>query len=176
MTFSLTDTVTLRDRLDLGGGNTLNYLGGETLSGSGGRSRHQIEAEAGYYNNGLGARLAGNFRSATRVTGGVAGDDLRFGSYGTLDLRLFANLGERFELVSKSPFFLGSQVRFELNNLFNARPQVRTASGSVPFAYQPGRLEPIGRTVGISFRKLFLPSRFRSVPGGGGRGAGRPEG
>jgi hypothetical protein len=176
LNFSLTDTITLTDRLALGGGApTLNYLGGETLSGTGGRSRHQVEAEAGYYNNGLGARVTTNWRSASRVRGGVAGDDLRFGSYGTVDLRLFANLGERLDLVAKSPFFIGSSVRVELNNLFNARPSVRTASGSTPLAYQPGRLEPIGRTVGISFRKLFLPSRFLRARQGAVGATRRPD-
>ena len=136
-----------------------------------GRPRHAIQAEGGYYNNGLGVRLSGNLRTATRVTGGVAGDDLRFADYGTVDLRLFANLGERLELVTKSPFFLGSSVRFDVTNLFNARPGVKTAAGFVPLAYQADRLEPIGRTFGISFRKLFLPRRFR----GGGAGAGGPR-
>jgi hypothetical protein len=36
-------------------------------------------------------------------------------------------------------------------------------------------LEPIGRTVGISFRKLFLPRRLFQIGGGGGFG-GRREG
>jgi hypothetical protein len=85
-------------------------------------------------------------------------------------LRLFANLGERFDLVSKNPFFLGSSVRFEVKNIFNARPEVRGADGLVPLAYQADRLEPIGRTIGISFRKLFLPRRLMQRGGGGGAG------
>jgi hypothetical protein len=28
----------------------------------------------------------------------------------------------------------------------------------VPFSYQPDLLDPLGRTIMISFRKLFLPS------------------
>jgi hypothetical protein len=45
-----------------------------------------------------------------------------------------------------------------VNNIFNNRPQVRDAAGNVPLNYQPGLLDPIGRTIMISFRKLFLPS------------------
>ena len=45
--------------------------------------------------------------------------------------------------------------------------------GSVPFGYQPDLLDPIGRTVTISFRKLFLPRRFanRARARRAGRGA-----
>lgn len=173
LTLSATHTLTFKDELSIAPGlPTLDYLNGEALSSSGGRARHQVEVETGYYNNGLGARLTADWRSATRVDGG-AGEDLRFSNYATFDLRLFANLGERFDLVSKSPFFLGSSVRFEVKNIFNARPDVRGGSGNIPFAYQPDRLEPIGRTVGISFRKLFLPRRLFQFGGGQGQGGGR---
>jgi hypothetical protein len=80
-----------------------------------GARRHQVEVQSGYYNNGLGARLTADWRSATRVDS-ATGEDLRFSDYATFDLRLFANLGERFDLVSKHPFFLGSSVRFEVKN------------------------------------------------------------
>jgi outer membrane receptor protein involved in Fe transport len=120
------------------------------------RPRHEVEAQAGWSNNGLGARLSANWRSGTRVDS-LSGDDLRFSPYGTFDLRLFANLSEQFELVQKQPWLRGSSVRLEVNNLLNSRPKVRDASGDVPLNYQPGLLDPLGRTVMISFRKLFLP-------------------
>ena len=173
LTFSLNHTVTLKDELKIASGlPVLDYLDGEAFGSTGGRSRHVIEAEAGYYNNGLGARLSSDWRSATRVDS-TTGPDLRFDDYATVDLRLFANLGERFDLVAKNRFFLGSSVRFEIKNLFNARPNVRGSDGVTPFAYQADRLEPIGRTVSISFRKLFLPRRFQRAPGGAG--GTRPE-
>ncbi|GAA4030650.1 hypothetical protein GCM10022281_07590 [Sphingomonas rosea] len=164
LNLSATHTVTFNDELIIGPGlPKLDYLSGEAAGANGGRPRHQVQVEGGYYNNGIGLRAEANWRSATRVAS--AGDNLRFGSYADLDLRLFANLGERLDLVTKAPFFRGSTVRFEINNVFNARPKVRGGSGGViPFAYQPDRLEPIGRTVGITFRKLFVPTRFiRSV-------------
>ena len=76
----------------------------------------------------------------------------------TFDLKLFANPGDIPELVVKHPWLRGTQVRFEVNNVFNARPNVRDAAGGVPLSYQPGLLDPLGRTVMISLRKLFLPS------------------
>ncbi len=173
LTLSATHTITLTDQLVIGPGlPVLDYLSGEVLSSSGGRPRHQVEVESGYYNNGLGVRLTSDWRSGTRLTS--TGQDLRFSPYATFNLRAFANLGERLDLVTKVPFLRGSSVRFEVNNIFNARPKVNGATSAIPFAYQPDRLEPIGRTVGITFRKLFIPSRFiqRAFRQGGG---GRPE-
>ena len=175
LTLSATHTLTFRDELTIAPGlPALDYLDGEALNSNGGRPRHAVEVESGYYNNGLGLRLTADWRGATRVDGGT-GQTLRFANYATFDLRLFANLGERFDLVSKSPFFLGSSVRFEVRNIFNARPNVRGGDGAIPFAYQPDRLEPIGRIIGVSFRKLFLPARLFQFGGGGGRGR-RPGG
>ncbi|NJC04743.1 hypothetical protein GGQ97_000536 [Sphingomonas kaistensis] len=169
LTLSATHTVTFTDELEIGPGlPVLDYLNGEALSASGGRPRHQVEVESGYYNNGLGVRLSGNWRSATRLAS--VGDDLRFSPYATFNLRAFANLGERLDLVTKVPFLRGSSVRFEVNNIFNTRPAVNGATSAIP-AYQPDRLEPVGRTVGVTFRKLFIPNRFirRAVQQGGGR-------
>ena len=148
----------------------LDYLNGEAVVSTGGRSRHELQAEAGYYNNGLGARLQGNWRSGTTVDGSAG--DLRFSPYADVDLRLFANLGENFDLVAKHPFFRGSSVRLDIENIFNNRPKVHDANGVTPLSYQPDLLEPVGRTIGITFRKLFIPSRFFQR----GRGGGRPGG
>ncbi len=168
--FSITDTVTLVDEATIRSGvPKLDYLHGDPLGSTGGRPRHQIEAQAGYYNNGLGTRLSANWRSGTRVDGDN-GNDLHFSPLATFDLRLFANLGERFDLVSKHPWLRGSSVRFEVTNIFDSKPRVRDAAGEVPNNYQADLLDPLGRTVMISIRKLFLPPRsfFR------GQQSGRP--
>jgi len=121
----------------------------------------QVEAQAGWSNSGLGAHLSGSWRSATKVEGGTNGD-LRFSDVATFDLRLFANLGERFDLVAKHPWLIGSSVHLDVDNLLDEKPKVRDALGEVPFSYQQNLLDPLGRTVTISFRKLFLPQRFRA--------------
>ncbi|HEX4761889.1 MAG TPA: TonB-dependent receptor [Sphingomicrobium sp.] len=155
--FSLTDTITFADKVTIAPGlPQVDYLHGDAASSLGGTPRHQVEAQGGWYNNGFGARVSANWRSGTRVDS-LAGDDLRFSPLATFDLRLFANLGEQFELVAKNPWLRGTQVRFEANNIFDAKPRVRDSAGSVPFNYQPDLLNPIGRTVMISIRKLFLP-------------------
>jgi hypothetical protein len=157
--FSLTHTVNLVDEVTIRPGvPKLDYLNGDALGSTGGRPRHQVEAQGGYFNNGLGARVSANWRSGTRVDSS-AGDDLRFSPLATFDLRLFANLGERFDLVSKYPLLRGTSLRFEVKNIFDSEPRVRDAGGGVPFNYQSDLLDPLGRTISISIRKLFLPPR-----------------
>ena len=72
-------------------------------------------------------------------------------------MRLFANFGEQPELTLKHPWLRGSSLRLDFTNVFNARPNVRDAFGNTPPNYQPDLLDPLGRTVMITFRKLFLP-------------------
>ena len=171
LTFSLTDTITLVDEVTIRDNLKLDYLHGDASGQSGGQPRHEVEARAGYFNNGLGARVSANWRSGTRVFTS-AGDDLRFSPLATFDIRLFANIGQRFDLVAKHPWLRGTSVQFEVKNLFDSKPNVRDAFGEVPIGFQPDLLDPLGRTVGITLRKLFLPppSFFRRSQSGGGTG------
>jgi iron complex outermembrane recepter protein len=163
MQFSLTDTVTFVDKVRLTpGGPMLDFLHGDAAGSAGGTPRHKVEAQLGYFNNGLGARIGANWQSATDVktlnaATGTA-DNLHFSPVGTFDLRLFANPGDIPEVVVKHPWLRGTQVRFEVTNVFDTRPHVHDAAGVVPLNFQPGLLNPLGRTIMISFRKLFLPS------------------
>jgi hypothetical protein len=158
LTFSLTDTITLTDKVSIGPGlPVIDYLHGGASGQGGGTPRHQVEAQAGWSNNGLGARLGADWRSGTTVNT-LIGDDLHFSSLATFDLRLFANPGDIPEVALKHPWLRGTQFRLEVNNLFNSRPKVHDAAGNVPFSYQPDLLDPLGRTIMISFRKSFLPN------------------
>jgi hypothetical protein len=152
-TWRFTNRVTVAD-----GGPTLDLLNGDTLGGGGGTSRHEIEGQAGYNNNGLGARLSINYASGTRVNGGTPGnpDPLNFSGLGTADLRLFADLGQQLGLVREHPWVRGMRVTFAVTNLLNSRQRVTTADGTVPVSYQPAYLDPLGRAVRVSVRKLFF--------------------
>jgi len=149
-TWHLTDDVVLTP-----GAPKLDLLDGGAIADAGGQPRHQLEGQAGYNNNGIGARVSVNWQSATRVDTGTA-SSLRFSDLTTVNLRIFSDLGQRPKLVLAHPFFRGARITFSINNLFNARQQVRDATGVTPLRYQPGYLDPVGRNVLISFRKLFL--------------------
>lgn len=137
------------------GGPVLDLLDGDAIGAAGGQPRHEIQAQAGLTHNGLGARLSASWQSATDVTGGANGD-LHFSDLATLNLRLFANLGQQQALVSKWGFFRGTRLTFSVANLFNSHLTVRDGTGATPIRYQPAYLDPLGRSVRISFRKSFF--------------------
>jgi hypothetical protein len=148
----------LRDEIRLrSGGTTLDLLDGAAVDFSGGRPRHEIEAQAGVFKRGLGARVTASWVSGTNVTGGAGqGDavsDLRFSAFGTIDVNLFVNLAERFGGAKEPVWLKGSRISLSVVNLFNVRPQVRDAAGAIPIIYQPVYLNPLGRVVSLSLRK-----------------------
>ncbi|HEX8447927.1 MAG TPA: TonB-dependent receptor [Sphingomonas sp.] len=138
----------------------LDLLNGAASGSSGGSPRHKVEAQAGLFRNGFGARMSGNWQSATFVRGGGSASgggtgDLFFGSLTTVDLRLFADFGQIPALVPYR-FTRGMRVSLSVDNLFNQRQGVRDAAGVVPLGYQPGYLDPVGRAIRVSVRKLFF--------------------
>lgn len=154
-TWQLTDSVLIRP-----GVPELDFLDGSAGGSRGGRPRHQLEFQGGIFKNGLGARLTANWQNATFVRGGpVAGggaaDDLFFDDFTTVNLRLFADLGLQ-DFARERPFLRGMRVSLSIDNLFNARQQVRDGLGVNPIGYQPGYLDPLGRSVRLSVRKLFF--------------------
>lgn len=147
----LQDEVTLLDGLA-----PLDLLDGGAVDFAGGRRRHEFELQGGVFQRGLGARLTATWRSGTDVRGaGGAAGDLRFDSLTTVNLNLFANLPERFGGADAPGWLKGTRATIGVNNLFNDRQQVRDGGGLVPLAYQPGYLDPLGRTVSFSLRKVF---------------------
>jgi hypothetical protein len=139
----------------------LDLLGGAATGERGGQSEHEIELSANVSRNGFGARLSGNWQSATTVRGAVGGvgnsaGDLRFGDFTTVNLRLFADLGQQRALVRSVPFLRGTRVSLAVNNVFDSRLRVRDELGATPVGYQPDLLDPLGRSVTLSIRKLFF--------------------
>jgi iron complex outermembrane recepter protein len=137
----------------------LDLLKGAGLTSGGGVPRHEVELQAGFYKRGMGARLTGNWQSATSLRANPFGtaslNDLNFSCLATFNLRLFADLGSRPEIILKKPWLRGLRVRLAVDNLFNARPRVTDARGLTPLGYQPDLLSPLGRTISLSVRKQF---------------------
>jgi iron complex outermembrane recepter protein len=48
-----------------------------------------------------------------------------------------------------------TRLSLNLANIFNERQSVMDPAGMVPLRYQPGYLDPLGRTVEIELRKTF---------------------
>jgi hypothetical protein len=154
---SLSDTIELTNTVLVApGGPLLDQLHGDAVSGSG-VPRNTLSLEGGLFYNGFGLRFSGNYKSGTDVVGsGLPGSsDLHFGDLFTLDLRMFADLGRQESLTKAVPFFKNSRVSFSVTNLFDTRQEVTDQNGDVPLRYQPYLVDPTGRSLQVSFRKMF---------------------
>ena len=69
---------------------------------------------------------------------------------------LSADLAQQRSLIAKHPWLIGTRVSLSVTNLLDARERVRDATGVTPVSYQPAYLDPVGRVVRLSVRKLFF--------------------
>jgi hypothetical protein len=159
--FSLYHTWHFRDDILIRPGvPLLDLLHGSAVGGSGGQPQHELQFQGGFFKDGMGGWLSANWQSGTTVRGGTipgggTAGDLHFSSLATVGLRLFADLGAQ-PLARKHPFFRGARISIGVDNLFDIRLRVRDQNGVTPLSYQPAYLDPLGRVVRISFRKLFF--------------------
>jgi hypothetical protein len=150
-TWRITDTVLIRP-----GVPELDYLNGSAFSSTGGRPRHEIEASAGIFRDGMGGFLRASWQSGTLVRGTATGSDLHFSDRATVNLFLFTDLSQKPGLIRRFGWLRGTQVQIGLNNIFDSHQRVRDDSGVTPLSYQPDYLDPVGRSVRIGIRKLFF--------------------
>ena len=66
------------------------------------------------------------------------------------------DLGQQRSLVRKHPWLRGTRISLAIDNLLDSRLQVRDEAGLTPTSFQPGLLDPLGRSVRLSVRKLFF--------------------
>ena len=138
------------------GGQVLDLLGGDSLSAAG-TPRHSFEFNGGVFYKGLGMFTQGTWSAPTRVaSAGLPGtSDLRFGSVTNVNMFLFLDLSARPKWVRQVPFLKGMRVGIRVENLLDSHQRVTDGSGQVPQSYQPDYLDPRGRVIGVSLRKVF---------------------
>ena len=154
--FSLYHTYRIEDEILIADGlPPLDLLDGDATSSRGGSPRNEVQAQAGVFRNGMGAFLNANWRESTRIDGGT-GPDLTFSDLTTVNLNLFIDLGQQAKWVERYPWLKGSRLNLGIQNLFDERIQVTSSAGETPLNYQPDYLDPEGRTIGISLRKILF--------------------
>ncbi len=152
-------TLYLTDRqLVRSGGPTLDLLNGAPIGNSGGQYRNEIEAQLGMTLAGFGGRLSTDWRQGTHVVGlpGSPTRDLSFSNLTTLNLRLFDNFAQQKWAMKRYPWLRGARLSLNMINLLDQRIQARDAFGATPLGFRPQELDPVGRTVSLSFRKLLF--------------------
>jgi iron complex outermembrane receptor protein len=157
---ALYHTVIFQDELLIRPGvPVLDLLNGAAAGNTGGQPQNEVEAQLGFTQKGMGVRLSADWKSGTTVRGGLVGaaaGTLNFSDITKINLRLFADLGAQRNLVQKHRWLRGSRITLSANNLFDQRVEVRDANGLIPASYQPAYLDPAGRVVKLSVRKLFF--------------------
>ena len=152
-TWRLTDEITVRKGLPV-----LDQLDGSAIGARGGQARHEVQVNGSYFKDGLGVRFNAAWKASTWVNGGATGGQtLYFSDLATVGVNVFANFAvpARKKAVERFPILKGAQVSLNFDNLLDAKQTVRDQNGVTPQAYQRDYLDPLGRTVRFSFRKLM---------------------
>ena len=141
-------------RLVRAGLPVIDLLNGGALGFGGGQPRHLVQFAGGVYHAGVGFQLNGDYRGKSTIRAGTvaAPDDVAFGSRTLINARVFVNLGPQFP---ESSLARGARVSLAFNNLFDSKQRVRDSSGATPLRYQAFLIDPLGRTVTLSLRKVF---------------------
>ncbi|TFW12127.1 TonB-dependent receptor [Brevundimonas intermedia] len=151
-TWRVQDEVVIREGLE-----PLDLLDGDSISGSGGQSRHEVQLQTGLFKNGLGAFVNANWRAGTTVNGDALGSpDLDFSGRTTVNLFAFADLTQRTSWVERFPFLKGTRIGFGVQNIFDDRVSVTSSDGATPINYQRDYLDPQGRVFRINLRKILF--------------------
>lgn len=148
-TYRLQDEIVIRDGLPI-----IDQLDGGATSARG-VSQQEIQVQAGVFRNGFGGFMNANWREGTRINGATSAQDISFGDQTTVNLNVFMDLNARTTWVEKFPILKGARVNLGIENLFDSRVDVRS-SGDLPLNYQPDFLDPQGRVIRISLRKVLF--------------------
>lgn len=141
-------------RLARAGLEEVDLLDGGAVGYGGGIPRHSVQFGGGAVRDGAGVQMTGNLHSASRIRSGSLADptEITFQSRLTVDVRTFVNLGPMFP---NSRIAKGMRAAAEVENLFDSKQRVRDENGAVPERYQPFLIDPLGRTLRLSLRKVF---------------------
>lgn len=174
-------TIKFQDEISIRPGLAkLDLLDGAAIGNSGGVARNQFDLMGNVNRQGLGANVNVRWTEGTKIlgSGAVGSRDLYFSDRTTVNLRLFAELRQQ-PWFRDRPFFRGARASIGIDNLFDQKQTVRDGLGATPQTYQPDYLDPQGRTIRFTFRKLFgAPAAAGGGGGfrGGGGGFGPPGG
>lgn len=153
---SLFHTVRLQDEITIADGlPIIDMLDGGATSANGGSPRNELQLVSGVFRSGFGGFVFANWREGTTVNGGT-GPDVTFADRTTVNLNLFMDLNQRTEWVAKWPILKGTRIQFGIQNLFDSRPEASVSSGDLPLNYQSDYLDPQGRVVSLTLRKIIF--------------------
>lgn len=140
------------DRLQLRPGTpALDLLHGDTVTG-GGSSEVTAYYYAGVGYLGNDVSIDGWYQSSGRVRSDDPATDLFFSPVFKLNFHASLSVHHFLRNVNWTRHL---QLKLDVESLINAREKVHDGNGRMPNRFQPDLLDPIGRTVKLTVRKLF---------------------
>jgi len=141
-------------RLARPGLGEVDLLDGGAIGYASGLPRHIVQFGGGVAHKGFGLQFSGNWIGKNKINSGTiaAPTEIRFADRMTVDARMFVNLGPQFPTSSLAR---GARIAVEADNLFASRQRVADQNGEVPLGYQPYLIDPLGRAIKLTLRKVF---------------------
>ncbi|MCD2323481.1 TonB-dependent receptor [Sphingomonas sp. IC-56] len=129
----------------------LDVLRGDTVTG-GSLPRLSGFVYGGLTHQGSGVTFDGWYSGTGRVRSGDPAADFRFGALLRLNVSAFMDL---HDIAKRAKWTEKLQLRLDVSNIGDGRQRVRDGNGNTPNRFQADYLDPVGRTVTVSLRKLF---------------------
>jgi hypothetical protein len=141
-----------RDRLQLRPGTpALDLLRGDTVKGWGmPRVTSYFYGGIGYRGNGLS--IGGWYQGSSRVRSDNPASDLYFSGIFKLNLGAYISV---HHFLPKLDWASHVQLKLDVENVGDAHQHVHDGNGRTPNRFQPDYLDPLGRTVKLTLRKLL---------------------
>jgi hypothetical protein len=130
----------------------------DRLGGDGGQPRHMLSTQFVASRHGLGATLNGRWQSAYRVRDRSVADgqgDYRYADATQIDLGLFLEPGVMLDREHARGWASKARVSINVQNAFGSYQSVKRADGSRIAGYDRFQLDPLGRTIELTFRKRW---------------------
>lgn len=145
-------SIKFRDRLQLRpGAPELDLLRGATVTG-GGIPHASAYAYAGLNYLGSGGTFDFWYGGGSRVRNPDPAADLALAPIFKLNIGMYISV---HHFTPTQEWTSHMQLKVDLNNVTDARQSIRDRQGRVPYRLQPGFLDPVGRVVSVTLRKLF---------------------
>ncbi|MEM7217297.1 MAG: TonB-dependent receptor [Pseudomonadota bacterium] len=153
--FSLGHRVTLRDDARFGRDLPLLDFVGHTGAGRADGAEHEVNLRAFYAYRSWSGRLQSSWQSATTTLPDPLAPQLKRAPLLRVDLSAAYTVLPRSRLAQRWPLLGGTRIRLSVDNLFNARPQVRDEFNQTPPGSSRAELDPLGRYFGLELRSVL---------------------
>lgn len=151
--FGMAVTPLLRDRLQFRPGSPmLNLADGDTYDATATRRRIGVYSWSGLSYKSMGVNIDEQWISGIHIRGGSPQSDLHFAPLLKLDVDFYASLES---WLPKKPWARKTNLFLTINNPLDQRQRVHDGTGVTPNRYQPDYIDPLGRMVKLTVRKLF---------------------